>query len=142
MTLLDVPPIHSHSSAIQPPEAAIPAPFGSRMLARMHGQRLATVHASAPASPDAVEALRRDIAILTAMVAEQHHLLARLAEGMTHRLDAAERILDGIASRPSVPIEPFPAHRTREAIVRRPGLGRGLEALIPPRPFPPENDAR
>ena len=139
MTLLDVPPIHSHAPLFQPPEAAIPAPFGSRMLARMHGQRLATVHS---ASLDAVEALRRDIAILTAMVAEQHHLLARLAEGMTQRLDAAERILDGIASRPSVPIEPFPAHRTREAIVRRPGMGRGLEALIPPRPFPPENGAR
>ncbi len=132
MTLLDAPPIHSNLSATGPYPAGLPALPGSQLLARMHGQRLSTVRAL-PASAHSVEALRRDIALLTAMVAEQHRLLSQLAEGVSRRLEAAERVLDGIASRPAPPLEPFPPGRTREAVVRRPGLGRGLEALIPPR---------
>ena len=106
----------------------------------MHGQHFAVVpRRSLMPEADSLTRLREEVALLTMLVAEQNRLLAQIAEQIDRRLGTLERLIDARASTPTTPITRFdipgrPANGpARDAVVRRHGVGRGLDALIPPR---------
>ena len=128
MGQLDAPPVHDRLTTSQqssPPLA----------LTRMRGQHIALA-ALRPWLPesDVLARLREEVGLLSQLVADQNRLLRDIADHVGRRLDSLERAIEARAAPPSPPIDRFESRsQLREGIARRTGLGRGLEALIPPR---------
>lgn len=128
---LDAPHVHSPLAHPQPPPPMA--------LARMRGQHVAVVpHRRWRPEDDAFARMREEVALLTLLVADQNRLLRDIADHVGRRLDSLERAIDARATVAGAPIELYegPPRAVREAVTRRHVLGRGLEALIPPRRDP------